>query len=211
MNTDQLIPAIAADAASARPFGRSFRYATAMGIAGAGLIFFAAIGPRPDLAAALDTWRFLLKFVITVPLAIAATLAVLGMATPDRWDKYRRLPLMAPLGLLTIAALLELFLVPTSLWMARLVGTNSANCMTLIPLLAIFPLAAFLNVLRRGAASDPGKIGAAAGLAAAAIAASFYALNCFDDSPLFVITWYPLATSIVVAFGHLLGRRLLRW
>ena len=95
--------------------------------------------------------------------------------------------------------------------MVRLVGSNSINCMTLIPLLAIIPLATFLAVLRHGAPRDPGRTGAAAGLAAAAIAASFYALNCFDDSPLFVITWYPLATSIVAACGYLLGRSILRW
>jgi hypothetical protein len=66
-------------------------------------------------------------------------------------------------------------------------------------------------VLRRGAPRDPGRTGAVAGLAAASSAASFYAVNCFDDSPLFVITWYPLATSILVACGYLLGRRILRW
>ena len=100
---------------------------------------------------------------------------------------------------------------PPSLWMVRLVGSNSANCMTLVPLLATIPLAAFLSVLRRGAPLDPGRAGAVAGLAAAAIAASFYALNCFDDSPLFVLTWYPLAASIVIAFGYVLGLRMLRW
>jgi hypothetical protein len=211
MTTDQLITAIAADTVPSRPFARSFHCATAVGIAGAGLIFFSAIGPRPDLSAALETWRFLLKFIITVPLAVSATLTTLGTARPDRWGKNWRLLLMAPLAVLMIAALFELFALPRSLWMVRLVGSNSVNCMTLIPLLAIIPLAAFVTVLRRGAPSDPGKSGAAAGLAAAAIAASFYALNCFDDSPLFVMTWYPLATSIVVALGYMLGCHTLRW
>jgi hypothetical protein len=211
MNTDQLITAIAADAAPSRPFGRLFCYTSLAGVAGAGVLFFSAIGPRPDLAAALDTWRFLFKFAITTPLAIVATLTILDMARPDRWHGYRSFPLTIPLGLLAIAALLELSVVPRSLWMARLVGSNSVNCMTLIPLLSIIPLAAFFAVLRRAAPFDPGRTGAVAGLAAAAIAASFYALNCFDDSPLFVITWYPLATSIVVACGYLLGRRILRW
>jgi hypothetical protein len=212
MNTDQLITAIAADAAPSRRLGRLLCYAAVAGVAGTGVLFFSAIGPRPDLAAALDTWRFVLKFVITAPLAIAATLIILAMARPDGRDGYRLLPLVAaPLGLLAVAASLELLALPRSLWMVRLVGSNSVNCMTLIPLLAIIPLAAFLAVLRHGAPRDPGSTGAVAGLAAAAIAASFYALNCFDDSPLFVITWYPLATSMVAACGYLLGRRILRW
>lgn len=211
MTTDQLITALAADVTPPRPFGRWFGYASAIGIAGAGIVFFSAIGPRPDLAAALDTWRFLLKFLITVPLAIAATLATAGMSRPGSKSRYAPFAVPAPLGLLLIAALFELFVVPRSLWMARLVGSNSLNCMTLIPLLAIIPLAAFLSVLRHGAPLDPGRSGAIAGLAAAAIAASFYALNCFDDSPLFVITWYPLAASIVVGSGYLSGLRVLRW
>jgi len=211
MHTDQLITAIAADAAPSRPFDRSFRYATAIGVAGAGVIFFAAIGPRPDLVAALGTWRFPFKFVITMPLAITATMAILGISRPGTWDKDSSFPLAAPLVLLAIAAVLELFLVPRSLWLVRLIGSNSVNCMTLIPLLAVIPLAAFLAVLRHGAPRDPGRAGGLAGLAAAAIAASFYAINCFDDSPLFVMTWYPLATSLVVALGYVLGRRTLRW
>ncbi len=211
MHTDQLITAIVADTAPSRPFGRSFRYATAIGVAGAGIIFFVAIGPRPDLAAALSTWRFPFKFVITMPLAITATMALLGISRPGTWDKYSSFPLAAPMVLLVIAAALESFLVPRSLWLVRLVGSNSVNCLTLIPLLAFNPLAAFLAVLRHGAPRDPGGAGGLAGLAAAAVAASFYAINCFDDSPLFVMTWYPLATSLVVALGYVLGRRILRW
>src|SRR5262245_2343276 len=135
MNTDQLITAIVADRALPIPFGRLFRWAAAAGIVAAGLIFFAAIGPRQDLALALDTWRFLLKFLITVPLAAIASLVVLGMCQPHKWTKSRPLLLLAPIGLLLISAMFELFMLPRSLWMVRLVGSNSANCMTLIPLL----------------------------------------------------------------------------
>ena len=53
--------------------------------------------------------------------------------------------------------------------------------------------------------------GALAGSASAGIAATIYATNCTDDSPLFVASWYPLATSIVVAAGAWAGRRWLSW
>jgi hypothetical protein len=65
--------------------------------------------------------------------------------------------------------------------------------------------------LRQGAPSDPGLAGALAGLVASGIGASFYAANCTDDSPLFVLAWYPIAASIVTGAGFLIGRRLLRW
>jgi hypothetical protein len=37
-----------------------------------------------------------------------------------------------------------------------------------------------------------------------------YAAHCTDDSPLFVATWYTLATALVTAIGALLGVRFLR-
>ena len=69
----------------------------------------------------------------------------------------------------------------------------------------------FIAALRNGAPVRPGLSGAMAGLAASSIAAVFYAMNCFDDSPLFVITWYPLAVLGVMTAGYLAGVRYLRW
>jgi hypothetical protein len=53
--------------------------------------------------------------------------------------------------------------------------------------------------------------GAAAGLLAAACGATLYAFHCFDDSPLFVATWYTLATALVTAIGALAGSKLLKY
>jgi len=73
------------------------------------------------------------------------------------------------------------------------------------------PLAALIFVLREGAPRRPALTGALAGAAAAGVAATIYATNCADDSPLFVASWYPLATLVVVAAGALAGRQFLRW
>ena len=83
--------------------------------------------------------------------------------------------------------------------------------MTIIPMLGSAPLVMMILALRRGAPSNPGISGTIAGLAAAGIAATFYATNCFDDSPLFVITWYPLATATLLLGGYIGGLRYLRW
>ena len=50
-----------------------------------------------------------------------------------------------------------------------------------------------------------------AGLLAAACGATLYAFHCFDDSPLFVATWYTLAALPVVIVGAVAGHRLMRW
>ena len=75
---------------------------------------------------------------------------------------------------------------------------------------SLAPLAARCH-LRRGAPASPTLAGAAAGLLAALSGASLYAFHCFDDSPLFVATWYTLAALPMVAIGALAGHRLLRW
>ncbi len=53
--------------------------------------------------------------------------------------------------------------------------------------------------------------GAGAGLLAAAIGATLYATHCPDDSPLFVASWYGLATLVVVIIGSIAGSKWLRW
>ena len=90
-------------------------------------------------------------------------------------------------------------------------GTNWLICLSMVPILSFAPLAAILAVLRRGAPASPTLAGAAAGFLAAACGATLYAFHCFDDSPLFVATWYLLAAIPVVVIGAVAGSRLLRW
>ena len=95
--------------------------------------------------------------------------------------------------------------------MTRLVGSNSRVCMTAIPLISLPLLAAALVGLRHGAPARPAVAGAIAGLLSAGLAATLYASHCTDDSPLFVATWYTLATVIVTAIGALIGSKVLRY
>jgi hypothetical protein len=185
--------------------------ALAAGIIIAAILFFVGVGFRPDISDAVKSTRFLFKFVVTVSLAVTAIWVTLSVSRPGGSIAYRGVALaIAPL-LLASAALVELLVLPESQWMPRLVGNNARFCLTLIPLLSIGPLACLLVALREGAPASPGLAGAVAGLAASAIAATFYAANCTDDSALFVITWYPIATLIVATMGYLIGRKLLRW
>src|SRR2546423_15075253 len=91
--------------------------------------------------------------------------------------------------------------------MTRLVGNNSRVCMTAIPLMSLPILAGALIGLRHGAPARPAVAGAVAGLLSAGLAATLYASHCTDDSPLFVATWYTLATAMVTAIGALAGSK----
>jgi hypothetical protein len=211
VKTDDLIDLLAQDAPPRFRFGTVFGIAVALGILVAAAIFFTGIGFRPDISQAAETVRFLFKFVVTVTLAAGAVGAALRLGRPGVPAGGWILVLAAAPALLACAVIAELWSLPAGVWWARLVGDNARFCLTLIPLMALGPLACLIVALRQGAPARPGPAGALAGLAASGIAATFYASNCTDDSPLFVATWYPLAILMVVAAGYVAGRRFLRW
>jgi hypothetical protein len=210
VKTDNLIELLVKDLVPWR-FRSILAWAVAGGIIIAAILFFVAIGFRPDISEAVNSSRFLFKFVVTVSLAGAAIWVTLSVGRPGGSLAHRGLALAIAPALLASAAVVELLVLPESQWMPRLVGQHARLCLTLIPLLSIGPLACLLAALREGAPSNPGLAGAVAGLAASGIAATFYAANCTDDSALFVITWYPIATLIVTTAGYLIGRELLKW
>ena len=210
MRTDQLIDLLSNDRLSRWRLRTTLAAGAAVGILAAAALFFTEIGFRPDIADAVQSIRFLFKFVVTISLAATAINATFAFARPDSLRFRGDFLLVAPV-LLACAVAVELLTVPTGQWMTNLVGHNARFCLTLIPLLAIGPLICLLAALRRGAPSNPGQAGAMAGLAASGIAATFYAANCNDDSPLFVATWYPIAVFAVTLAGYFIGKRLLRW
>ncbi|MCA0303261.1 MAG: NrsF family protein [Proteobacteria bacterium] len=211
MKTDRLIDALVADrAAPSRPIATALAGALALGGLVSLVVFAIELGVRKDLGAALATWRFDLKIVLVAFAVVLAFGACRALANPAAGPRALRrlLPLLAlAAGLVAV----ELVVSPAASWSTRLVGSNARFCLTFIPILSLAPLAAALLVLRRGAPTSPTLAGAAAGLLAAASGALLYAFHCFDDSPLFVMTWYSLAAVPIVALGALAGRRLLRW
>jgi hypothetical protein len=211
MDTETLVNVLAMDTVKPWRLDQSVWIALVAGNIIAGMMFFAAIGFRPDIMYAIGTVRFLIKFAVTLPLALAATAAILRVAQPGaRFGTWGRTLAISPIILMS-AVLVELVAVPPSLWVSKIVGTHAKTCLTLIPLLSIGPFVCLLLALRNGAPTRPGLAGAIAGLAASGIAATFYATNCTDDSPLFVVTWYPLAAGFVALVGYLAGLRYLRW
>jgi hypothetical protein len=212
MKTSDLISSLAADTrAPTQPLKRRLAMAFGAGALVSLALFIAVLGPRPDVMSAMHTMRFDLKFLDTLALLAPSYFLCLSLARPETGPNLLFAWLAAPLLLLLAALGVELAVVPRELWMTKLVGTNWYHCLSIIPLLSIAPLGALISALREGAPRYPALTGALAGAASAGVAATIYATNCTDDSPLFVVTWYPLATLIVVGVGALAGRRWLRW
>jgi len=212
MKTDDLINALGADAGRpALSLGGIWMIAALSAVIIAGLVFMAALGPRPDIAAAAGTVRFPFKFVVTGLLAGTALVALLALSRPETVSRTRLAALAAAPLALAIAVGLELAAVPEAEWMTRLVGTNMMDCLAAIPSIGLGPLALFTLALRNAAPSRPLLAGAVAGLAAGGIAATFYASHCTDDSPLFVATWYTVAVAVLTIAGAVAGRTFARW
>ena len=212
MKTSEFIAALAADPAPAPiRLGRRFAAALAIGFIGSVALYFLLLGPRPDIAAASGSMRFWMKFVDSIAFALPSFLLTLRLAYPDAKPRALVLWLGAPFILLAAGVIAELLMVPQAAWMSRMIGANAMHCTVTIPILAAPVLAALIVALRAGAPLHPGLTGAMAGAAAAGVGALVYASSCPDDSPLFVATWYVLATLICMGVGALAGRRFLAW
>jgi hypothetical protein len=209
MSTDRLIATLAADRTQDMAPSRLLLLALAAGAIGAGVLFFLVLGPRGNFVASLTSWRFVMKFVVTLALAASAAVLVMRAARPQA-KRSDALLALAPLVLMGMV-IAEIVATPYSIWMPHLMGHNAMACLICIPLFALVPLATLLFALHRGAPLSPVWAGALAGLAAGGLGAAFYAAHCPDDSPLFVAVWYTLAITFVTVVGAALGKRVLAW
>ena len=212
MDTDQLIRTLAADNSQrARPVSFVLALALLAAAPVSLLMFFAELGVRPDVMTAMHNPFFDLKFAVTLALASAAITVSLHLSRPEASLRGWGWLFVIPAGLLAAGIGGEMMLPQRLPMMTRAVGGNSRVCLTAIPLMALPLLAAALIGLRHGAPTRPAVAGAIAGLLSAGLAATLYASHCTDDSPLFVATWYTMATALVTAIGALAGSRVLRF
>ena len=212
MDTDQLINTLAADNAHhGRPVSFVLTLALLVAAPISILMFVTEMGVRPDVMTAMRNPFFDLKFAVTLALAAAGITISLHLARPEASLRGFIWLLAIPAGLLVAGISGEMMMPQRLPMMTRLLGSNSKICLTAVPLLSLPLLAASLIGLRHGAPSRPAVAGAMAGLLSSGLAATLYASNCTDDSPLFVATWYTLATAIVAAIGALVGSRMLRF
>ena len=211
MKTDDLIQHLAADTGPHRAPAAALWLAVAAAILLAAAALLLSVGPRPDLAEATGTWRFVAKTAVMVTLAVTSLLVLRRAIYPEGLAEAPLWAMLAAPALLLATVLIELALIPSTAWSVAATGTNWASCLTLVPAFGILPLAVSLWAIRQGAPTRPMLTGFIAGLLSGGIAATAYATHCPDDSPLFVVLWYPVGILLLGIAGALLGRRVLRW
>jgi hypothetical protein len=212
MQTEQLIRSLAADNGHrARPVGFVLTVALLSAAPVSVAMFFAGLGVRPDVMTAMHNPFFDMKFVVTLAMAISAVAVSLHLSRPEASLRGWVWLLLIPAGILALEIGSEMMMPQRLPMMTRLIGSNSRVCLAAITLMSLPLLAAALIGLRRGAPTRPAVAGAIAGMLSAGLAATLYASHCTDDSPLFVATWYTIATALVAAIGALAGSKLLRY
>jgi hypothetical protein len=212
MDTDQLIRTLAADNAHRAPrVGTLLTTGLLVAAPFSILIFATFLGVRPDVMTAMHNPFFDTKFAVTLSLAIPAIVISLHLSRPEALMRGWGWLLLLPVGLLAVAIGSEAMMAPAMPMTMRLVGKNSRWCLSAIPAMSMPLLAGALFGLRHGAPSRPALAGALAGLLSAGLAATLYASHCTDDSPLFVATWYTIATAVVTAIGAFAGSKVLRY
>jgi hypothetical protein len=212
MKTDDLIRAMTSDLAPPGPsIETRFAVAFLPGVLVALALFAVTLGPRGDLALVASDMRFLFKFVVTLLLALCSALLVWRLVRPGAPAGLQIAALTLVPLVLAAGVLAELFVLPTSSWCPKLVGSNGLVCILSIPFFALPMLIAEIFALRQGAPTRPTLTGVVAGLFAGGVAAAIYAAHCPDDSPLFIALWYSLGIAIVALAGGLAGRLALRW
>jgi hypothetical protein len=212
MDTNELIRVLASHSkGTATPLSTVWLLAACISIALAALAFFCLLGVRPDISSALETPRFLFKFLVAVTLAVSAFIYVGALSRPGDNRRNALLGLTIVPALIAVAVAAELFALPSDVWTSIMIGQNSRACLTYVTIIGLGPLAVFLWALRYSAPVNPSLAGSVAGLVAGGIAASFYAAHCTDDSPLFVATWYTISIAILAILGAVASCRLARW
>ncbi len=213
MKTDELVVRLSADTAPA-PLSRPVP-TLLMGL-GAGMLVSLVImavwlGIRPDLADAIHTASYWMKFFYTALLAAAAFWLTERLSRPGARADRPELGLLALLAAIAVAAAFHLGVAPPGERMHLVVGSSADVCPVRILILSLPVFVCLFWALRNLAPTRLIAAGFAAGLLAGATGAWVYAFHCDESATPFVAVFYTLGIAAVGALGGAAGRFLLRW
>ena len=211
MQTSELIDRLASDL---RPTPQRARRRGIAIFAGAVLalgVLWAFFGLRPDLASAILTPAFWMKWSFALLIATAAFILCARLARPEGKAGWWPIGLLLPIFGLGVSACVEMMATPYPERQMLWLGQSAMQCLWCIPLLAIPLLIAILWAFRFFAPTRLRLAGFSAGLLAGAAAAVMYTLHCEETGMAFVATWYSAGMLLPALLGWLIGPRVLRW
>lgn len=214
--TDALIQSLSADLPKVVPgaVGRRVAMGLGLGAVASAILMLAWLGPRADLAQAVGTPMFWIKFGYASVTGLIAAVLLARLARPAvRHGALGVLSIasLAPFAVVALMAVVRMALAPGSAHRAMLLGHTAMLCPWRILAIGLPVLAGAVWAVRGLAPTRLGFAGLVAGAAAGGIGAAIYAVACDETSAAFLAIWYSLGMAVLAALGALAGSRLLRW
>ncbi|MBU6297823.1 MAG: DUF1109 domain-containing protein [Alphaproteobacteria bacterium] len=213
MKTEALIERLAerADPVAPGTVLRTLALGLGGGAAVSALLMLTWLGPRPDLAAAMTTGAYWVKFFYTLIFAIAALAAVERLGRPGAKSAARAAAMLLPFLAVGVIALWSWSAARPGEHAQMLYGGSYDICPWRIVVVSLPVFAGVFWALRKLAPTGPVLAGAAGGLLAGGAGAFIYAFHCTETGMPFLAIWYTLGIIMVGALGAVLGRFSLRW
>ncbi|WP_243740399.1 DUF1109 domain-containing protein [Burkholderia pseudomallei] len=207
MKTNDFIDMLAAGVTPVERGVPARRLGSALAVAavGAVLLMTIAFGVRPDLSAVMRTPIFWAKLAFPICVAAGAIMATVRLARPGATVGAGRLVVGVGIAAVWIAGLYAVATAAFGDRLAVVLGQTWRVCPFNIVLLSAPGFVAMFVAIRGLAPTRLRTAGAAAGLAASAIATIAYCFHCPEMSPAFWGVWYLLGMALPAALGALVA------
>jgi hypothetical protein len=213
VKTDELIDDLSRGLAPAS--GRDLLLRQFEGVGAGALVSFALmwlwLGLRPDLAQAMATPAYWMKFGYTLLFALFAYWAVGRLGRPSLKAGAALAGLGIVFALLGSMAMMRWMQAAPPARMHLLMGDSARVCSWRIIVLSVPVFAGTFWSLRAFAPTQLVLTGAMAGLASGALGAWIYAFHCNESAAPFVLVFYTAGIAVAGLAGSLIARWLLRW
>lgn len=211
--TDDLIASLANDLKPIRQdtVGRRILLTAIIGFAVSAIVMLVWLGLRPDLATAIATPIFWVKFAYTLAIGFFCLLTVERLARPDGRAGAPLVAVFAVFGVIALFSIVQLVIATGDARDALIFGSSALRCPFYIFALSMPFLVANIIALRRLAPTRLPMAGLGAGLMAGALGAWVYSFHCTEEALPFLAIWYSLGIVAVAALGAAIGRFVLRW
>jgi hypothetical protein len=211
--TDELIDRLSADLKPMRGTTLLERLVLIVlaGLVASAILMWLWLGPRLDMADATGTAIFWIKSGYTLALGLLGVWGVERLGRPATSGSAPLLWAAACFFSIVAAAAIGYVSAPAPNHALMLMGGSASVCPYYIIALSAPLLAATLAFMRRLAPTNLPLAGAAARLATCGLGAWVYSFHCTEPGLPFLATWYSLGIAIMMVFGAVLGRFVLRW
>ena len=213
MKTDELIQSLSGDLAPVAPGAVARRIALGVGVGAvaSAAVMLAWLGLRPDLAQAVSTPMFWMKFGYSALTGLFLAGVLTRLAKPAARPGALVALAVAPFAVVAIMALVRFNQAVPQARHDLLMGHTSSLCPWRILAIGAPVLAGAVWAVRGLAPTRLLLAGLVAGGCAGGLGAAIYAFACDETSAPFLAIWYTLGMALVAGLGAVAGSRLLRW